>query len=35
MRLIQFIYITVGSSTCFGCRHPSPGARTTVNTARI
>jgi len=26
-------YITVGSSTCFGCRHPSSGARTTVNTA--
>jgi len=26
-------YITVGSSTCFGCRHPSSGAHTTVNTA--
>ena len=23
-------YISVGSSTCFGCRHPSSGARTTV-----
>ena len=26
-------YISVGSSTCFGCRHPSSGARTTVSTA--
>ena len=26
-------YISVGSSTCFGRRHPSSGARTTVNTA--
>ena len=26
-------YISVGSSTCFGCRHPSSGARTTVITA--
>jgi len=25
-------YITVGSSTCFGCWHPSWGARTTVIT---
>ena len=23
-------YISVGSSTCFGCWHPSSGARTTV-----
>ena len=26
-------YISVGSSTCFGCRHPSSGAFTTVITA--
>ena len=26
-------YITVGSSTCFGCRHPSTGAGTAVITA--
>ena len=26
-------YISVGSSTCFGCRHPSSRARTTVITA--
>ena len=26
-------YIAVGSSTCFGCWHPSSGARTTVITA--
>jgi len=25
-------YISVGSSTCFGCWHPSSGARTIVNT---
>jgi len=25
-------YISVGSSTCFGCWHPSSGARTTVIT---
>jgi len=25
-------YISVGSSICFGCRHPSSGARTTVIT---
>jgi len=25
-------YINVGSSTCFGCWHPSSGARTTVIT---
>jgi len=26
-------YISVGSSTCFGCCHPSSGARITVITA--
>ena len=26
-------YISVGSSTCFGCRRPSSGTRTTVITA--
>ena len=26
-------YISVGSSTCFGCRHPSSRARTNVITA--
>ena len=26
-------YFSVGSSTCFECRHPSSGARTTVITA--
>jgi len=26
-------YISVGSSTCFWCRHPSSGAGTTVITA--
>jgi len=26
-------YISVGSSTCFGCCHPSSGAHTTVITA--
>jgi len=26
-------YISVGSSTCFGCRHPSSGAGTAVITA--
>ena len=26
-------YISVGSSTCFGCWHPSSGACTTVITA--
>ena len=25
-------YISVGSSTCFGCYHPSSGTRTTVIT---
>ena len=28
-------YISVGSPTCFGCWHPSSGARTTVNTALV
>ena len=28
-------YISVGSSTCFGCWHPSSGARTTVITASV
>ena len=28
----SFYYISVGSSTCFGCWHPSSGARTTVIT---
>ena len=26
-------YISLGSSTCFGCRHPSSGAGATVITA--
>jgi len=26
-------YVSVGSSTCFGCRHPTSAARTTVITA--
>ena len=29
----SFYYISVGRYTCFGCRHPSSGARTTVITA--
>jgi len=29
----SFYYISVGSSTCFECWHPSSGAGTTVNTA--
>ena len=33
MRLCSVHYISVDSSTCFGCRHPSSGARTTVITA--
>jgi len=33
MRLYSVYYMSVGSSTCFGCRHPSSGARTTVTTA--
>ena len=33
MRLFSVYYIPVGSSTCFGCSHPSSGARTTVITA--
>jgi len=28
-------YISVGSSTCFGCWHPSSGNRTTVITASV
>jgi len=28
-------YISVGSSTCFRCWHPSSGARTTVITAPV
>ena len=33
MGLYSVYYISVGSSTCFGCWHPSSGARTTVITA--
>jgi len=33
MWLYSVYYISVGSSTCFGCWHPSSGARTTVITA--
>ena len=33
MRLYSVYYISVGSSTCFRCRHPSSGARITVITA--
>ena len=33
MQLYSVYYISVGSSTCFGCWHPSSGARTTVITA--
>jgi len=33
LRLYSVYYISVGSSTCFGCWHPSSGARTTVITA--
>ena len=33
MRLFSVYYISVGSSTCFGCWHPSSGARTAVITA--
>jgi len=33
MRLYSVYYISVGSSTGFGCWHPSSGARTTVITA--
>ena len=28
-------YISVGSSTCFGCLHPSSGAGTAVITASV
>jgi len=30
---LSFYYISVGSSTCFGCWHPSSGAGTAVITA--
>ena len=33
MWLCSVCYISVGSSTCFGCWHPSSGAGTTVITA--
>jgi hypothetical protein len=33
MRLYSVYYISVGSATCFGCCHPSSGARTAVITA--
>ena len=33
MRLYSVSYISVGSSTCFGCWHQTSGARTTVITA--
>ena len=33
LRLYSVYYISVGSSTCFGCWHPSSGAHTTVITA--
>jgi len=33
MRLYSVYYISVGSSTCFGCWHPSSGAGTAVITA--
>jgi len=33
MRLYSVYYISAGSSTCFGCWHPSSGARTIVITA--
>jgi len=33
MTLYSVYYSSVGSSTCFGCWHPSSGARTTVITA--
>jgi len=33
MRLYSAYHISVDSSTCFGCWHPSSGARTTVITA--
>jgi len=32
MRRFSVYYISVGSSTCFGCRYPSSEARTTVIT---
>jgi len=33
MRLYSVYYISVGSSACFGCWHPSSGAGTAVVTA--
>jgi len=33
MRLYSVYYISVGSSTCFGCWHPSSAAGTAVITA--
>jgi len=33
VRLYSVYYVSVGSSTCFGCWHPQSGARTTVITA--
>jgi len=33
MRLYSVYYVSVDSSTCYGCWHPSSGARTTVITA--
>jgi hypothetical protein len=33
MRLYSVYYISVGSSTCFGCWHPSSGTGTAVITA--
>jgi len=35
MRLYSVYYISVGSSTCFVCWHPSSGARTTAMTAPV
>jgi hypothetical protein len=32
MRLYSVYYISVGISTCFGCRHPSSGAGIAVIT---
>jgi len=32
MRLYSVYYISADSCTCFGCSHPSSGARTTVIT---
>jgi len=35
MRLYSVYYISVDNSTCFGCSHPSSGARTAVITAYV